>query len=271
MSSLRAGIASIGFWANGLPGWNDAVAFARAGTLRKTPAPNLRRNCWRRTNAAAGRWRWRWRSRSPRARPPAAIRRRCRAYSPPPRRPRHHRLRRVHAGERTARAVADQVPQLGAQRRRRLLDDRQRLHRADHGDFRLTRASRRDCWKRCRCSPPGTGGAARGLRCVRDRTAGHGVASQGLLGAALVLVAEPPSAATRLRVTPVAASAPTAAGCAGTTVFRQRDPADAALFDALATGGDTALLHAGPGRALRVGVCAWLTPPPCSDATTSPW
>ena len=33
MSSLRAGIAGIGFWANGLQGWNDAVAFARAGTL----------------------------------------------------------------------------------------------------------------------------------------------------------------------------------------------------------------------------------------------
>ena len=33
MSSLRAGIAGIGFWANGLPDWNDAVAFARAGTL----------------------------------------------------------------------------------------------------------------------------------------------------------------------------------------------------------------------------------------------
>ena len=45
MSSLRAGIAGIGFWANGLPDWNDAVAFARAGTLPENapakPSPQL--------------------------------------------------------------------------------------------------------------------------------------------------------------------------------------------------------------------------------------
>ena len=52
MSSLRAGIAGIGFWADGLPSWNDALAFAHEGTLPENPpakpsprllAPNERR------------------------------------------------------------------------------------------------------------------------------------------------------------------------------------------------------------------------------------
>jgi hypothetical protein len=76
--------------------------------------------------------------------------------------------------------------------------------------------------------------------------------SEGLLGGALVLVADPHAAPTALRATPVPVPAPPAAGA-----LAQRHAGNAmqpmlALFDALATGGDAALLHAGPGRALRV-------------------
>ena len=45
MSALRAGIAGIGFWGNGLPSWNDALAFVRDGTLPENapakPSPQL--------------------------------------------------------------------------------------------------------------------------------------------------------------------------------------------------------------------------------------
>ena len=53
------------------------------------------------------------------------------------RRPRHQRLHVLDARERADADLADQVPQLGAQRRRRLLDDRHRLPRGQHGAQRL--------------------------------------------------------------------------------------------------------------------------------------
>jgi hypothetical protein len=75
--------------------------------------------------------------------------------------------------------------------------------------------------------------------------------SEGLLGGALVLVAEG-AASIRLRVTPVATSAPMAEGALARKHAGNAMQPMLALFDALALGGGDALLHAGPGRALRV-------------------
>ncbi len=80
MSSLRAGIAGIGFWANGLPGWNDAVAFARAGTLPENapakPSPQLLAPNERRRGPAG--CATRARGSGPIPRPPAVWGRPCR-------------------------------------------------------------------------------------------------------------------------------------------------------------------------------------------------
>ena len=144
MSSLRAGIAGIGYWANGPAGLER-----RASRSRRRDASgkrrNLRRNCWRQNE----------RRRAPES-VAVALEVALAACTASGRDP--STLPSVFASthgdlaitdyvastlaERTARAVADQVPQLGAQRRRRLLDHRQRLHRADHGDFRLRRELR---------------------------------------------------------------------------------------------------------------------------------
>ena len=204
MSSLRAGIAGIGFWANGLPGWNDAVAFARAGTLpenapaKPSPqllAPNERRRALSPTrfhnsvhNAAAGYW---------------TIGNGCTAPT-------------------TAISAYDASFAQG-------LLEALSLLASGHEAVLLAAFDASATGPLATVSP-----------------------SQGLLGAALVLVAEPPSAATRLRVTPVAASAPAAAGALGRRFSDNAMRPMLPLFDALATGGDAALLHAGPGRALRV-------------------
>ena len=76
--------------------------------------------------------------------------------------------------------------------------------------------------------------------------------STGLLGGALVLVADASSTPIRLRVTPVSAPAPVANGALARRCTGNAMQPMLTLFDALATGGDVALLHAGPGRALRV-------------------
>ncbi|MDO5505763.1 MAG: beta-ketoacyl synthase chain length factor [Pseudoxanthomonas suwonensis] len=74
--------------------------------------------------------------------------------------------------------------------------------------------------------------------------------STGLLGGALLLTGA--GSGPRLRATPVDAAAPAPQGpladAAGGNAMAPMLP----LFDALARRGDLALLHAGPGRSLRV-------------------
>jgi hypothetical protein len=76
--------------------------------------------------------------------------------------------------------------------------------------------------------------------------------SEGLLGGALVLVADPQTTPIQLRVTPVSTPAPVADGALSRRYSGNAMRPMLPLFDALAAGGDDALLHAGPGRALRV-------------------
>jgi hypothetical protein len=78
------------------------------------------------------------------------------------------------------------------------------------------------------------------------------VASRGLLGGALVLSREPRENTPRLRATLVDAPAPPASGA---LVSRKAGNAMAPmlpLFEALASGGDLVMLHAGRGRSLRL-------------------
>ena len=130
-------------------------AARRAG--RSAGQAARRRSCWRRPSGAARPTRWRWRSR---------WRRRGRRLGPRPahaalrvrlgaRRPRHQRLHVQHARQRADAAVADQVPQLGAQRGGGLLDHRHRLHGGEQFAVAPTRAALRPaCSKRRRSARP---------------------------------------------------------------------------------------------------------------------
>ncbi|MDH5824514.1 beta-ketoacyl synthase chain length factor [Luteimonas sp. RD2P54] len=77
-------------------------------------------------------------------------------------------------------------------------------------------------------------------------------ASRGLLGGALLLLREGPG--TRLRATLTDAEAPKGTGALAALRHDNAMAPMLPLFDALAGGGDLALLDAGPGRALRVEI-----------------
>ncbi len=74
----------------------------------------------------------------------------------------------------------------------------------------------------------------------------------GLLGAALVLSRRPRAGTTQLRATLVDAHAPVPAGALGRLAAGSAMAPMLPLFDAIASGDDFALLHAGHGRALRL-------------------
>jgi hypothetical protein len=80
--------------------------------------------------------------------------------------------------------------------------------------------------------------------------------SSGLLGGALVLSRDARADAPRVAVAIVDGDAPAVSGalasCAADNAMVQMLP----LFEALARGGDDVVLHAGPGRALRVRIDA---------------
>lgn len=78
--------------------------------------------------------------------------------------------------------------------------------------------------------------------------------SEGLLGAALVLSRAPDPTLPRLRGTFVAAPAPTPPGPLGRRLGANAMAPMLPLFDALASGRDLIQLDAGPGRALRVEI-----------------
>lgn len=256
MTSLSAGIAGIGFWANGLPAWNDAVAFARDGTLPgDTPAkpspqllaPNERRRAPESVAVAL-----------------EVALAACTASGRDP-----AMLPSVFASTHGDLAITDYVAATLASEPRALSPTKfhNSVHNAAAGYWTIGNA----------CTAPTTAisaydaSFAQGLlEALSLLAAGHEAVllaacdapsagplaavsrSEGLLGGALVLVADAESMPIRLRVTPVPGSAPAADGalaqrCAGNAMRPML-----ALFDALATRADTALLHAGPGRALRV-------------------
>lgn len=254
MSSLSAGIAGIGFWASGLPTWHDAVAFARDGTLPDhapaKPSPQLLApNESRRAPESVA----------------VALEVALAACSASGRDP--SRLPSVFASTHGDLAITDYVAATLASDPRALSPTKfhNSVHNAAAGYWTIGNG----------CTAPATAVSAYDasfaqglLEALSLLAAGHEAVllaaydapatgplaaispSDGLLGAALVLVAGPRP--IRLRVTPVAAPAPIADGalarrCAGNAMRPML-----ALFDALAAGDDVALLHAGPGRALRV-------------------
>lgn len=80
---LTATIEGIGFWTQGLPTWDAAVAFAHGADLQDTPArPSP--SCWPPTSAGARPTPWpcRWTRRWPPATPPAATPPCCHRCSP---------------------------------------------------------------------------------------------------------------------------------------------------------------------------------------------
>jgi hypothetical protein len=254
MSSLRAGIAGIGFWGNGLPSWNDALAFARDGTLpdnvpaKPSPqllAPNERRRAPESVAVAL-----------------EVSLAACTASGRDP-----ATLPSVFASTHGDLAITDYVATTLASEPRALSPTRfhNSVHNAAAGYWTIGNG----------CTAPTTAisaydaSFAQGLlEALSLLAAGHASVllaafdapatgplaavsrSEGLLGGALVLVAEPQP--TQLRVTPVAIPAADAQGALSRRYSGNAMRPMLALFDALATGGDVALLHAGPGRALRV-------------------
>ena len=256
MTSLRAGVAGIGFWGNGLPTWNDALAFARDATLpgnapaKPAPqllAPNERRRAPESVAVALD----------------VALAA-CAASGRDP-----ATLASVFASTHGDLAITDYVAATLASEPRALSPTRfhNSVHNAAAGYWTIGNG----------CTAPTTAVSAYDasfaqglLEALSLLASGRGAvllvacdaaatgplaavsSSQGLLGGALVLVAEPQAAATWLRVTPVAQPAPAADGALGLRFSGNAMRPMLPLFDALAAGGDVALLHAGPGRALRV-------------------
>jgi len=254
MSALSAGIAGIGFWGNGLPNWNDALAFARGGTLPENPparpspqllAPNERRRAPESVAVAL-----------------EVALAACAASGRDP-----AKLPSVFASTHGDLAITDYVASTLASDPRALSPTKfhNSVHNAAAGYWTIGNG----------CTAPTTAisaydaSFAQGLlEALSLLAAGHEAVllaafdapatgplaaisrSEGLLGAALVLVAEPRP--IQLRVTPVAIPAATAAGALDRRYSGNAMRPMLALFDALAAGGDTVLLHAGPGRALRV-------------------
>ena len=256
MSSLRAGIAGIGFWSNGLPTWNDAVTFARDRTLpdnapmRPSPqllAPNERRRAPESVAVAL-----------------EVALAACTASGRDP-----ATLPSVFASTHGDLGITDYVAATLANEPRALSPTKfhNSVHNAAAGYWTIGNG----------CTAPTTAisafdaSFAQGLlEALSLLACGHEAVllaacdgpasgplatvarSEGLLGAALVLVADPQPAATRLRVTPVAVSAPAMDGALARRHAGNAMRPMLALFDTLASGGDFALLHAGPGRGLRV-------------------
>jgi hypothetical protein len=256
MSSLRAGIAGIGFWANGLPGWNDALAFVRDGTLpenaptKPSPqllAPNERRRAPESVAVAL-----------------EVALAACTASGRDP-----SKLPSVFASTHGDLAITDYVAATLAHEPRTLSPTRfhNSVHNAAAGYWTIGNG----------CTAPTTAisafdaSFAQGLlEALSLLASGHEAVllaaydapatgplaavsrSEGLLGGALVLVADPQTTPIQLRVTPVSTPAPAADGALSRRYSGNAMRPMLPLFDALAAGGDDALLHAGPGRALRV-------------------
>jgi hypothetical protein len=256
MTSLRAGIAGIGFWANGLPSWHDAVAFAREGTLpehapaKPSPqllAPNERRRAPESVAVAL-----------------EVALAACTASGRDP-----ATLPSVFASTHGDLAITDYVAATLASEPRALSPTKfhNSVHNAAAGYWTIGTG----------CTAPATAVSAHAasfaqglLEALSLLAAGHAAVllaaydaaatgplaevshSAGLLGGALVLVADAAAAPIGLHVAPVATPAPAAGGALARKLAGNAMHPMLPLFDALALGGGDVLLHAGPGRALRV-------------------
>jgi hypothetical protein len=257
MTSLVAGIAGIGFWGDGLPSWNDAVAFAREGTLPDNPpakpsprllAPNERRRAPESVAVAL-----------------EVALAACTAAGRDP-----ATLASVFASTHGDLAITDYVCATLASDPRALSPTKfhNSVHNAAAGYWTIGNGCTAPTTAISACDASFAQGLLEALSLLH---AGHPAVllaafdaastgalsmvsrSEGLLGGALVLVADAQSSPIRLGTTPIAAPAPSADGALARRYAGNAMRPMLALFDALARGGDEAVvLHAGPGRGLRV-------------------
>jgi hypothetical protein len=191
------------FWTPTLPGWDAArAAFRGEGTLTDPPAKRPVA-----AGAGPGRAPPRARHRGAGARSgrrrhgslgPQRGRRALRVHLGA-RRPVDQRLHVRHARDRPQGAVAHQVPQLGAQRGRGLLDHRHGLHGGQQCGLGLRpQLCRRACSRRPCSARPTRSGAAGGLRHAHGRCADLGDRQpRPARGGAGAGAANPPSAPWR--------------------------------------------------------------------------
>ncbi len=256
MSSLTASIEGIGFWASGLPSWQAACAFAASGALPddapRKPAPQL---------LAANE-----RRRAPES-VAVALEVALAACAQAGRDP--SRLASVFASTHGDLAITDYICATLASEPRTLSPTKfhNSVHNAAAGYWTIGNACMQATTAISAFDASFAQGLVEALTQLADgadavllaaydteavgplETMSH---SRGLLGGALVL--SHADGGTRLRATPVdgePARAETALArhAAGNSMAPMLP-----LFDALASGGDVALLKAGPGRLLRVEI-----------------
>ena len=273
MSSLRAGIAGIGFWANGLPGWNDAVAFARAGTLpenapaKPSPqllAPNERRRAPESVAVAL-----------------EVALAACTASGRDP-----STLPSVFASTHGDLAITDYVASTLASEPRALSPTRfhNSVHNAAAGYWTIGAG----------CMAPSTALSAYDatfaeglLEAMAQLAAGEDAVllaaydtratgplrqvsgTEGLLGGALVLARAAVPGTPRLRITPVAFAVDDGAEPVGAAWRRQCDGADAAAVRRARLGRGRGAARRRPGPRAAAGDRAWMTRASASIAATS--
>jgi len=254
MTALEAGIEGVGFWADGLPSWQSARDFAGGAAViadaPRKPSPQL---------LAANE-----RRRAPQT-VAVALEVALAACTGAGREP--QRLPSVFASTHGDLAITDYMAETLAEDPRAISPTRfhNSVHNAAAGYWTIGAG----CMAAATAISAGPASFAQGLlEALAQLAAGEEAVllvaydigasgplgamtpSEGLLGGALVLSRG--GGATRLRaqlVQGAAASAPgpLAARCGGNAMAPMLP-----LFDALAAGGDLALLHAGPDAALRV-------------------
>ena len=254
MTGLEARIEGVGFWASGLPSWESARGFASGGTAAedapRKPSPQL---------LAANE-----RRRAPET-VAVALEVALAACSDAGRDPK--RLPSVFASTHGDLAITDYMAETLAADPRAISPTRfhNSVHNAAAGYWTIGAG----CMAAATAISAGTASFAQGLLEALTQLAtgdeavllaaydigakgplGAMTPSDGLLGGALVLSRA--AGGTRLRASlvdgsPGSADGPLATRCGGNAMAPMLP-----LFDALATGGDLALLQAGPGSVLRV-------------------
>lgn len=254
MTALTAHIQAVGFWSTGLPGWDAARHFATDGTLpaeaprRPSPqllAPNERRRAPETVAVALD----------------VALAA-CQAAGRDP-----ALLPSVFASTHGDLPITDYMAATLAQAPREISPIRfhNSVHNAAAGYWTIGAG----CMAAATALSAGPASFAEGLlEALTQLAMGEdavllaaydvgatgplaGMApSEGLLGGALVLAQEGPG--TALRATLVDTDAPRGSGPLAWHAAGNAMAPMLPLFDALALGGDHVLLHAGPGRSLRV-------------------
>ena len=254
MTALEARIEGVGFWAEGLPTWQAALGFASDGRVAddapRKPSPQL---------LAANE-----RRRAPQT-VAVALDVALAACHDAGRDP--QRLPSVFASTHGDLAITDYMARTLAEDPRSISPTRfhNSVHNAAAGYWTIGAG----CMAAANAISAGPASFAQGLvEALAQLDAGEPAVllvaydieaagplgamtpSEGLLGGALVLSRDTGRVRLRARLgegTPGAVHGPLASRCAANAMAPMLP-----LFDALAAGGDLALLHAGPGRVLRV-------------------